>query len=359
MKTRSFTVVLGVAFLALATKAAVALAATAQAAPPPVFSVTVDKTNVSLGDRVIANYSARIPPGSSIEIEALVTPAPAADAPPGGGPVLEFEKPLPALLEKGKTAADVVTWRQAVAFTPFTSGAITVPGPRFVFVAADGERTPIRPDAVVITVASRLPAAQKPEALSPKADRPARIPVLGPWFWGSIALAALLLTAAIIWFVRRRRRVQAIAEAAGVPALAPGAELLLALERLTRDADVLGGDPREFYSALTHSVKRYLERRLNEPVLEWTTFETVRRLRERGTEFPRHLGLPELLAGADQVKFGKGSSTREEARRNLDRARQLHDHLEALMQKSEAAASAAGPSAPVPSSATLSAGERS
>src|SRR5665811_1713123 len=78
---------------------------------------------------------------------------------------------------------------------------------------------------------------------------------------------------------------------------------------------------RDFYSELTHAVKRFLERATGEPVLEWTTFETVRRLREKGFDFPREAAFPDLLASADRVKFGKGDATREDAQQALARAR--------------------------------------
>src|SRR5260221_8621591 len=47
------------------------------------------------------------------------------------------------------------------------------------------------------------------------------------------------------------------------------------------------------------------ERRLGEPVLEWTTFETIRRLRDKSFELPRETGFAELLAAADRVKLGE------------------------------------------------------
>ena len=75
-----------------------------------------------------------------------------------------------------------------------------------------------------------------------------------------------------------------------------------------------------------------MERATGEPVLEWTTFETVRRLRERGFEFRREVAFPDLLASADRVKFGKGAATREDAREALVKARLVLDDVEARQQ---------------------------
>ncbi len=322
-----------------------ALRAAGSEAPP--FSVTVDRTKAAVGDRVVATYSARIPDGARIEIEALVSPAAAGEARPAGGSVLEFEPVPPAHVVKSGAAFE---WSGAVAFAPFAPGTIEVPGPRLVYVSPSGERIPVRPPAVTLEVSSRLPQGQKPEELAPKSDRGARIPARSPWFYAAIATAVLAVAALVIWLVRRRRK-GLVAPELVVPALPPGAELLSTLERLARDADSLGDDPRDFYSALTHAVKRYLERHTAQPVLEWTTFETLRRLRDLGWEFPREIALSELLGSADHVKFGRGRSTRNEAQQHLARVRQLHQHVEARVTAEAArtaAATAAKPTVPAP-----------
>jgi len=51
------------------------------------------------------------------------------------------------------------------------------------------------------------------------------------------------------------------------------------------------------------------------------TFETLRRLREKGVELPREIAFGELLSAADLVKFGKGRGTREGAPRPPSPAR--------------------------------------
>ena len=92
-------------------------------------------------------------------------------------------------------------------------------------------------------------------------------------------------------------------------------------------------------------MKRFLERTTGDPVLEWTTFETVRRLREKGLEFPREAAFPDLLASADRVKFGKGAATRDDAREALFKARVVLHDVEAR-QRAEDLARAARASAP-------------
>jgi hypothetical protein len=304
-----------------------ALAARA-ATDAPAVSVALDRAAVEIGETVTATYTATIPARGSLELEALVTPAPAeGSAPPAGG-VLDYSRPAPP---KVATAKDGTTqWTLTVRLAPFAAGDIAVPGPHLVYVAPSGERTPVRGANAALHVTSRLPQGQKPEALAPKSDRPVRIPAHGVLFWTLIALA-VFAAAALVWWLIRRRRAPAEAAAPAPPPLPPAEELARELDRLAGIASSLGEDPRGFYSELTHAVKRYLERRLELPVLEWTTFETVRRLRERNLEPPREIGLSELLGAADRVKFGKGRATGDEAKSHVERARLLSSHLESLL----------------------------
>jgi hypothetical protein len=303
-------------------------------AAPPVFQVTADRTSVSVGDRVVVTYAARVPAGSKLVLDALVTPEPPEGQHPPGGAVLEFEPPPPPVVDEKPAADGSVLWKQKVELLPFLPGAIQVPGPHFRLeegaAGPDGGRgIEVRPPALTLQVASRLPKGATPESLQPKEDRPVRLPSVSPFFWAGLAACLLLFALALWWRIRRRRRAAAAAPA--VPPRPAGVEFLEALALLAKEVDALGDDPRDFYSRLTHAVKRYLERRLDEPVLEWTTFEAVHSLREKGLELPREVAFAELLNAADVVKFGKGRSTREDALAHLSRARLLHDHVEARL----------------------------
>jgi hypothetical protein len=162
----------------------------------------------------------------------------------------------------------------------------------------------------------------------------------------SIAAGLLAVSGLVLWLVKRRKNRGAAAEETAPPPPPPDVELEAALAALSARAASLDGDPRPFYSDLTYAAKRFLERHLDEPVLEWTTFETIRRLRERGAEPPREAALPELLMGADRVKFGRAGSTREEAGKALDSARHLLAWGRVRMAARAAAEKAAAKAAP-------------
>jgi len=303
-------------------------------AAPIVFEVAVDRTEVSVGDRVSVTYTARVPAGSTLTLDALVTPEPPKGQRPPGGYVLDFEPPIPPIIDRAVASDGTFLWKQTVTFLPFLPGTIVVPGPHVTFEEKKPDGLPghpldLRPPSVTLRVASRLPKDAKPEGLLPKEDRPVRLPGPSLLFWAGITALALLLATALAWSFLRKRR-QAVAEEI-IPTIPPGEELLEELSRLEREADFLGDDPRGFYAELTHAVKRYLERRLEMPVLEWTSFETVRRLTEKELDLPREIGFSELLSAADFVKFGRGRSTRDTARDHLARARKLHEHVEARL----------------------------
>lgn len=302
----------------------------------PQFSATADRSSVAVGDRVVVTYAARLPAGATLTLDALVTPAPAEGARPPGGAVLEFENPSPPTVAKSATG-DFFEWKQAVALFPFQAGTVRVPGPHYSFEESPSSSPPVdvRPPDLELTVASRLPPGQKPEQLAPKADKPVRIPSWPATYWIALGAAVALVAALVAWLVSRRRR-RAAGASPVEPAVAPGEELRLALARLAAEAEDLGDDARSFYSQLTYAVKRFLERVTGDPVLEWTTFETVRRLREKGFEFPREAAFPELLASADRVKFGKGAATREDAREALVRARVVLHDVEARQKADDA-----------------------
>jgi hypothetical protein len=290
--------------------------------PPIVITSTADRTTAAIGERVTVVYSARIPEGAALKLESLVSPARPEGQSATAGFVLDFEPVEPLAVGKEERAG-LVDVRQTVRLAAFVAGETRIPGPVFSYSGPEGTKAVVRPPDVSLTVSSRLPADQEPEQVEPKPERPVRIPGRGPWFWASILAGLLAVAGLVIWLVKRRKKESAAVGESVPPPPPPDSELEAALGALAARVASLDGDARPFYTELTHVTKRFLERHLGQPVLEWTTFETVRRLRENGTEPPREVALPELLVGADRVKFGRAESTREDAARALENARHL------------------------------------
>lgn len=291
--------------------------------PPIVVTSAADRTTAAVGEPVTLVYSARIPEGAELRLTHLVSPRRPDGQPATAGFVLDFEPVGPAVAERVKGGGGRVDLRQTVRVAAFVPGETRVPGPVFAYRAPDGTTAVLRAPGVALTIASRLPEGEDAEALAPKPARPVRVPARSPWFWASIAAGVLAVAGLVTWLVKRRKKGATAGIAAAPPPVPPDVELEAALANLAARAASIDGDPRPFYSDLTHAAKRFLERHLGEPVLEWTTFETVRRLRDLGAEPPREVALAELLMGADRVKFGRAGASAAEASGALEGARHL------------------------------------
>ena len=150
------------------------------------------------------------------------------------------------------------------------------------------------------------------------------------------ALAVVLVAALVAGLVRRRRRAEVPATVA-VPELPADAEALQSLAALAGSGLLARGEYRPFYIRLTVVAKRYLERRLGAPVLEMTTAETLAFLRGH-----RHAGdllgvVRDLAEAADRIKFAKGQGLAEEAERHLAAVRELVPALEAKLRPAPSA----------------------
>ena len=327
---------------------------------PIVVTSSADRTTAAVGEPVTLVYSARIPEGAELRVTHLVSPPRPEGQPATAGFVLDFEPVGPAVAEPVKGGGGRVDLRQTVRVAAFVPGETRVPGPVFAYRAPDGATAVVRAPSVALTIASRLPEGESPEALAPKPARPVRVPARSPWFWASVAAGVLAAAGLAWWLVKRRKKGATAGAAAALPLVPPDVELESALAALAVRAASLDGDPRPFYSDLTHAAKRFLERHLGEPVLEWTTFETVRRLRDLGAEPPREVALADLLMGADRVKFGRAGATAAEAARALEGARHLlvwgrtRMAAQAAAEREAAKAAAKSPKPPAPAKASAS-----
>jgi hypothetical protein len=193
----------------------------------------------------------------------------------------------------------------------------------------DGSVGELRTEPLRVKVTSLLPKEAAEQKLADIRE-PLHLGV-GAAFWVGLALVLAVL-GALAWALWRRRRRPAPAPAAAP--LSAEEEARRALDELARAAS--GGDLRAFYIQLVEIAKRYLERRLEAPVLEMTSAETLGFLRDHPAAGPLLAPMRDLTAAADAVKFARGQALSSEAERHLTAVRVLVETLEARLRPAPA-----------------------
>jgi hypothetical protein len=215
-------------------------------------------------------------------------------------------------------------------------GEVEVPGivVRYRLPAGTEGETTTAP--IPLRVVSLLPKDPREQKL---AEIRGPLPLsIGGAFWAALALVVLAVAGSTAWLWSRRRRRERPVPAA--PPLAPDREALQSLESLAASGLLARGEHRAFYIALTAIAKRYLERRLEAPVLEMTSAEMMAFLREGPWEADLLPALKDLSRAADQIKFALGRGLPAEGERHLAAIVDLVGRLETRLRPPRAAEAA-------------------
>ncbi len=186
-----------------------------------------------------------------------------------------------------------------VVLVPLDVGDLELPGIEASLRNTDGVAINISAvQKLTVTVASVL----KPEDEGRPAPLRDPLGVRGfPWEWAVplfVVVLPLVLLAA--WWWRSR---SGVTTETGAPRLAPFDEL----ERLLREVQAaIGRQPAAVVcDRLASGVRNYLERRTGEPAVEMTSNELRVLARRAGWSQDVQLGLQQLTAVADGVRFGR------------------------------------------------------
>ncbi len=289
---------------------AVLLAAPLRAAEEPVAVATASKTEITVGEAFTVEVQGKGPAGTSFTFPPEIAQetfelrtAPGASPPP------------PAV--------------HRYQATVFGLGDAQVPPIPVRYRLPDGTEGEVQTAPITLRVVSLLPRDREQQKL---ADVRGPVEVaIGRAFWAGAAALALLVAGLALW-LRSRRKGAAAPLAAPVPALAPDQEALHALDALVASGRLPRGEYRPFYIELTAIAKRYLERRLEAPILEMTTAEMLAHLRASPHGIDLVSPLRDLAGAADQIKFARGTGLQAEAERHLAALRGLVRTLEARLQ---------------------------
>ena len=321
-----------VALLLVAVQAAAAPPAPSPAptpAGPVAVAATASKTEVTVGETITIELKANGPAGTTYAF-------------PGGAETDSFELRTPAPDAKTADAGAPAPGTHRYEAAVFAVGEAEIPSIPVRYRLPDGTEGEASSAPVPLKVASLLSKDPQQQKLA-DIRGPASVGI-GRAFWVALAAALALVAALVVWLVRRRRKAEAPAVAA-VPEAPPDAEALRALDALSASGLLGRREYRPFYIRLTEVAKRYLERRLDAPVLEMTTAETIAFLRGHvhgGGLLP---AVRDLAEAADRIKFAKGEGLAEEAERHLAAVRALVPALEARLRPATTDAEAKGKAA--------------
>lgn len=261
----------------------------------PSVSVSVDRTELTIGDPIRYTISVTAAAGVEVEIPLLGEQV-------GDFTVLDFGE-LPPRTENGQ----VVTSRW-FRLTTFETGHHLLPGPTIRY-QHHGERERIDGNDVSITVISLLAeAGQNPEL------RDIKPPEVLPFDWrpyGLVAVAGLVLAGlggGLFFYLRRP------APAVAPPAPPASQVALEALRRLHAQGLIEKQQFETYYVSLSAIVREYLENGLNLRAPEMTTEEFLSAA-ARGHQLSavQQERLAEFLSQADLVKFARHRPGLEES----------------------------------------------
>jgi len=217
----------------------------------------------------------------------------------------------------------------------FAVGEAEVPPIPVRYRLPDGTEGEAASEAIALKVVSLLPKDQEQQKL---ADIRGPLEVgIGRAFWVALVAGLVLAAALVLWLVRRRRKAEA-PRTVPVPEMPADTQALRALDSLLASGLLSRGEYRPFYIQLAVVAKRYLERRLGAPILEMTTAETLAFLRGHPHGGDLVPVVRDLAEAADRIKFAKGQGLAQEAERHVAAVRALVPALEAKLRPAATAA---------------------
>jgi hypothetical protein len=274
-------------------------------------AVNVDKNSILIGEQVQLNYKFTFPPNAT----SVSIPLIEADSLTKSIEIISREKTDTLL--SGKTITEL---SQKYTITSFDTGTHTIPPMLFSwYISGDTAPQTAFTDSLILTV--QTVAADTTQPIK-DIKAPWNIPFQWrDYLWhGIIGLIVLILIATAFYFYLRRRRGLPFFPEKVTPLLPPHEEAIQALDRIKKEKIWRSGMIKGYYTLLTDTLRRYIERRYGIQSLEMTTAETMLELKTTNADQQAQEKLKHILETADMVKFAKANPIVTENENCLDLA---------------------------------------
>ncbi len=274
-------------------------------------SVQSDRYQIRLGESFSLTLKAAIQDGQRIVWPAFTDSI---------GPNFDILK-----LGKIDTLPDSVNtgtqFLQKIEATSFDSGMHTMPVFAFDIISANGDTAHIVTDPLTFQVSTvPVDTTKAIKDIHGVLDVPFDISEYIPWILVGLLLAALIAAGLYFWLKHKRKPAEVKPKAPSIPAWQ---KALTALEEIAKEKAWQSGRDKVYHSAITDTLRMYLEEQFQLPALESTTDETLEMLRKASFNQDSIQQLKQVLILADLVKFAKEKPLPNEHERALEYAREF------------------------------------
>lgn len=291
------------------------LAARPAAAQSPVtLNANVDRTTVTVGDKIRVTLTLTMPADGRIDLPALEQQF---------GDLEILFVALPVQQPSGGQMQVQLGYDVAA----YTVGATRLPPITAEVQLADGSVAGATSNEIAINVVSVIPAGENPtdvRDLKPPIALPE--PEASPARMIAAAVIAALLVAAVAFLIVRRMRRPATAAPVPIPISAsPEARARAELERIAGLKLVEQGDYKQLHTLLAACIRRYLTERYRFPARAMTTSELRRLMDSYGVDRWQGRLTIGLLSESDAIIFAGYEPARTRVEANFEMAYQIVD----------------------------------
>lgn len=135
-----------------------------------------------------------------------------------------------------------------------------------------------------------------------------------------LGILIIAMIVAVLYYFMRRKKGLPLFPARIVPQLPPDEEALLSLNKIKKEKIWRAGLIKDYYTLLTDTLRKYIERRYDIPAPEFTSAETIAALKDTDIDVVSSSKLEHILRIADMVKFAKGNPVATENENCLELA---------------------------------------
>ena len=210
---------------------------------------------------------------------------------------------------------------QKIEATSFDSGMHTMPVFAFDIISANGDTAHILTDPLTFQVSTvPVDTTKAIKDIHGVLDVPFDISEYIPWILVGLLVAALIAAGLYFWLKYKRKPTEVKPKAPSIPAWQ---KALSALDEIAKEKAWQSGRDKIYHSAITDTLRMYLEDQFQLPALESTTDETLEMLRKASFSQDSIQQLKQVLVLADLVKFAKEKPLPIEHERALEYAREF------------------------------------